>query len=110
METTIKEKTMNNLSSLQKEISNLELQIGTLQDKMQKELSQIGDIVKELAVYIKLNEYPTDIYPVFSYESGEYDKYKNIELKIVWEWGYTDVVGLTKEEFKKLEDILASEN
>ena len=110
METTIKEKTMNNISSLQKEISNLELQIGTLQDKMQKELSQLGDIVEELAVYIKLNEYPTDIYPVFSYESGEYDKYKNIELKIVWEWGYTDIVGLTKEEFKRLENILASEN
>ena len=50
------------------------------------------------------------IYPVFSYDSGEYDKYKNIKLKIVWEWGYTDVVGLTKEEFKRLEDILASEN
>ena len=110
METTIKEKTMSNLSSLQKEISNLELQIGTLQDKMQKELSQIGDIVEELAAYIKLNKYPTDIYPVFSYESGDYDKYKNIELKIVWEWGYTDVVGLTKEEFKRLEDILVSEN
>ena len=107
---TITKETMNNISSLQKEISNLELQIGTLQDKMQKELSQIGDIVEELATYIKLNEYPTDIYPVFSYESGDYDKYKNIELKIVWEWGYTDVVGLTKEEFKRLEDILASEN
>ena len=110
METTVKEKTMNNISSLKKEISNLELQIETLQDKMQKELSQIGDIVEELAVYIKLNKYPTDIYPVFSYESGEYDKYKNIELKIVDEWGYTDVVGLTKEEFKRLENILASEN
>ena len=107
---TITKETINNISSLQKEISNLELQIETLQDKMQKELSQIGDIVEELAAYIKLNEYPTDIYPVFSYESGEYDKYKNIELKIVWEWGYTDVVGLTKEEFKRLEDILASEN
>lgn len=100
----------NKLLSLKKEISNLELQIKTLQDKMQKELSQFGDIVEELAAYIKLNEYPTDIYPVFNYESGEYDKYKNIELKIVWEWGYTDVVGLTKEEFKRLEDILASEN
>ena len=107
---TITKETMNNISSLQKEISNLELQIKTKRDKINKELSQIGDIVEELAAYIKLNEYPTDIYPVFSYESGEYDKYKNIELKIVWEWGYTDVVGLKKEEFKRLEDILASEN
>ena len=110
METTIKEKTMNNISSLQKEISNLELQIKTLQDKMQKELSQFGDIVEELAAYIKLNKYPTDIYPVFSFDGGEYDMYKNIKLKIVYEWEYTDVVGLTEEEFKRLEDILASEN
>ena len=61
METTIKEKTMNNISSLQKEISNLELQIKTKRDAINKELFQIGDIVEELAAYIKLNEYPTDI-------------------------------------------------
>lgn len=100
----------NKLLSLKKEISNLELQIKAKKDEINKELSQIGDIVKELAEYIKLNNYPTEIYPVFSFEGGEYDKYKNIELKIVDEWGYTDVVGLTKEEFKRLEDILASEN
>ena len=51
----------NKLLSLQKEISNLELQITTKRDKINKELSQIGDIVKELAAYIKLNEYPTYI-------------------------------------------------
>ena len=106
METTIKEKTMNNISSLQKEISNLELQIKTKRDEINKELSQIGDIVEELAAYIKLNEYPTDIYPVFSYESGVYDDYNDIELKIVDSVGYTDVVGLTKEEFKRLEKLL----
>lgn len=100
----------NKLLSLKKEISNLELQIKAKRDEINKELSQIGDIVKELAVYIKLNNYPTEIYPVFSFDEGEYDKYKNIELKIVDTWGYTDVVGLTKEEFKRLEDILASEN
>ena len=37
METTIKEKTMNNISSLQKEISNLELQIKTKRDEINKE-------------------------------------------------------------------------
>lgn len=100
----------NKLLSLKKEISNLELQIKAKKDEINKEISQIGDIVKELATYIKLNNYPTDIYPIFSCDSGEYDKYKNIDLKIVDEWGYTDVVGLTKEEFKRLKDILASEN
>ena len=106
METTIKEKTMNNISSLQKEISNLELQIKTKRDEINKELSQFEDIVEELAAYIKLNKYPTDIYPVFSYESGVYDDYKDVELKIVYSQGYTDIVGLTREEFTRLKKLL----
>ena len=109
METASKEKIMVKISSLQKEISNLNLQITTLQDEIKEELSQFRDIVEELAAYIKLNNYPTKIYPVFSYtDDGEYDEYKNIELKVSYHYGYTDVVGLTKEEFKRLEDILAS--
>ena len=110
METAIKEKIIDKISSLQKEISNLNLRITTLQDEIKEELSYIGDTVEELAIYIKLNNYPTKIFPVFSFDGGEYDIYKNIELKIVYEWEYTDVVGLTEEEFKRLEDILASEN
>ena len=110
METAIKEKIIDKISYLQKEISNLNLQITTLQDEIKEELSHIGDIVEELAIYIKLNNYPTKIYPIFSFDGGEYDIYKNIQLKIVDEWDYTDVVGLTKEEFKRLEDILTSEN
>ena len=110
METAIKEKIIDKISYLKKEIFKLNLQITTLQDEIKEELSHIGDIVEELAVYIKLNNYPTKIYPVFSFDGGEYDTYKNIELKIVDEWNYTDIVGLTKEEFKRLEDILTSEN
>ena len=98
------------MKELIKELQNIQSEIELLENKIQEKLSSINDIVKEIALYIKIKGYPTDIYPVFSYESGEYDKYKNIELKIVWEWGYTDVVGLTKEEFKRLENILASEN
>ena len=98
------------MKELIKELQGIQSEIEHLEDKIKEKLSSINDIVKEVALYIKIKGYPTDIYPVFSYESGEYDKYKNIELKIVWEWGYTDVVGLTKEEFKRLEDILASEN
>lgn len=110
METAIKEKIIDKISYLKREIFKLNLQITTLQDEIKEELSHIGDIVEELAIYIKLNNYPTKIYSVFSFDGGEYDIYKNIQLKIVDEWDYTDVVGLTKEEFKRLEDILTSEN
>ena len=98
------------MKELIKELQGIQSEIELLEDKIKEKIGSINDIVKEVALYIKIKGYPTDIYPVFSYESGDYDKYKNIELKIVWEWGYTDVVGLTKEEFKRLEDILASEN
>ena len=96
----------NKLLSLKKEISNLELQIKAKKNEINKEISQIGDIVEELAIYIKLNNYPTEIYPVFSYESGVYDDYKDVELKIVYSQGYTDIIGLTREEFKRLEKLL----
>ena len=105
MKTSITE-TTNKLLSLKEKISDLELQIRTVNDEIKEEISKIGDIVEELAVYIKLNNYPTEIYPMFSIDSGEYDNYKHIRLKIVYNYGYTDISGLTKEEFDKLENIL----
>lgn len=108
MKTSITE-TTNKLLSLKEKISDLELQIKTVNDEIKEEISKIGDIVEELAVYIKLNNYPTEIYSVFGIDSGEYDSYKHIRLKIVYNYGYTDILGLTKEEFDKLENILVQQ-
>ena len=105
MKTSITE-TTNKILSLKEKISDLELQIRTVKDEIKEEISKIGDIVEELAVYIKLNNYPTEIYPEFGIDSGEYDNYKHIRLKIVYDYGYTDILGLTKEEFNKLKIFL----
>ena len=94
------------MKELIKELQGIQSEIELLEDKIKEKLSSINDIVKEVALYIKIKGYPTDIYPVFSYESGVYDDYKDIELKIVDSIGYTDVVGLTKEEFKRLKKLL----
>ena len=94
------------MKELIKELQGIQSEIELLEDKIKEKLSSINDIVKEVALYIKIKGYPTDIYPVFSYESGVYDDYKDVELKIVDSIGYTDVVGLTKEEFKRLEKLL----
>lgn len=110
METTIKEKVMNNISSLQKEIYNLKIKICTLHNEIKKEISQIGDIVEELAIYIKLRGYPTELYSTFSRDAGDYDTYKNIRIKVVYDYGYTDVVGLTSKEFKRLQNIIDTKN
>ena len=94
------------MKELIKELQGIQSEIELLEDKIKEKLSSINDIVKEVALYIKIKGYPTDIYDVFSYESGVYDDYKDVELKIVYSQGYTDIVGLTREEFKRLEKLL----
>lgn len=94
------------MKELIKELQNIQSEIELLENKIQEKIGSINDIVKEVALYIKIKDYPTEIYDVFSYESGVYDDYKEVELKIVESQGYTDVVGLTREEFKRLEKLL----
>ena len=94
------------MKELIKELQGIQSEIELLEDKIKEKLSSINDIVKEVALYIKIKGYPTDIYPVFSYESGVYDDYKDIELKIVESYGYTDIIGLTREEFTRLKKLL----
>ena len=94
------------MKELIEELQNIQSEIELLENKIKEKLSSINDIVKEVALYIKIKGYPTEIYDVFSYESGIYDDYKDVELKIVYSHGYTDVVGLTKEEFTRLKKLL----
>ena len=94
------------MKELIKELQGIQSEIELLENKIKEKLSSINDIVKEIALYIKIKDYPTEIYDVFSYESGVYDDYKDVELKIVESYGYTDIVGLTKEEFTRLENLL----
>ena len=94
------------MKELIKERQGIQSEIELLEDKIKEKLSSINDIVKEVALYIKIKGYPTDIYDVFSYEAGVYDDYKEVELKIVESYGYTDIVGLTREEFIRLKKLL----
>ena len=94
------------MKELIKELQNIQSEIESLENKIKEKIGSVNDIVKEVALYIKIKDYPTEIYDVFSYESGIYDDYKEVELKIVYSQGYTDIVGLTREEFKRLEKLL----
>ena len=94
------------MKELIKELQGIQSEIELLEDKIKEKLSSINDIVKEVALYMKIKGYPTEIYDVFSYESGIYDDYKDVELKIVYSYGYTDVEGLTREEFTRLKNLL----
>ena len=94
------------MKELIEELQGIQSEIELLEDKIKEKLNSIDDIVKEVALYIKIKGYPTDIYDVFSYEAGVYDDYKEVELKIVESYGYTDIVGLTNEEFTRLKKLL----
>ena len=94
------------MKELIKELQNIQSEIELLEDKIKEKIGSINDIVKEIALYIKIKGYPTEIYDVFSYEAGVYDDYKDVELKIVESYGYTDIVGLTNEEFTRLKKLL----
>ena len=94
------------MKELIEELQNIQSEIESLENKIKEKIGSINDIVKEVALYMKIKGYPTDIYDVFSYESGVYDDYKDVELKIVYSYGYTDVVGLTREEFTRLKKLL----
>lgn len=100
---------LEKIKSIQKDIAILEAKIHTLNSKAIEELQKMDDIAAEVAAYIILNKYPKEIYPCFSTDPGEQDRYKNITLKVVYYYGYTDVVGLTEEEFTKLGQYLKDE-
>lgn len=104
-----------NTSNIANKIEILNIKIGMLQD----EIDMLNDGLKEsilnnpdfskvekLAVYLKFKEYPTEIYDTNSYDRGEYDSFEDITIKVCWGWGYTDVMGLSEEEFKELNAIM----
>ena len=101
---------MKEIDAINAEIKKKQIEIIHLNYMIKQKIISIGDIVEELALYIKINKYPTELYPVFSYESGEYDEYKSIRLKIVYDYGYTDVVGLSQQDFERLKEIINSED
>ena len=94
------------MKELIEELQNIQSEIESLENKIKEKIGSINDIVKEVALYIKIKGYPTDIYDVFSYEAGVYDDYKEVELKIVESYGYTDIIGLTNKEFTRLKNLL----
>ena len=94
------------MKELIKELQNIQSEIESLEDKIKEKIGSINDIVKEVALYIKIKDYPTEIYLIYNSNFEIYDSYKDVELKIMKSYGYTDIVGLTNEEFTRLKKLL----
>ena len=94
------------MKKLIKELQNIQSEIESLENKIKEKIGSINDIVKEVALYIKIKGYPTEIYLIYNSNFEIYDSYKDVELKIMKSYGYTDIVGLTREEFTRLKNLL----
>lgn len=91
---------------LEEMISLREKEIALLERTIMEKISSLDNIVEELALYIISKHYPTEIYSCNGFDEGEYDSYNGISLKIVWNYDYTEVVGLSPEDFMKLQQRL----
>ena len=96
---------MVTLEQLKEKKKQLDLESQEIHNAIKEELNKLP-FVEGLAEYIKYQAYPTDLFNKFGIDSGDYDSFGKVQLKIVYNYGYTDVVGLTKEEFEQLENLL----
>lgn len=87
-----------------KKYRKLQAELQTLEMDIKDHFKGFEDPVKGLAEYIKLMQYPTDLYDCFSMDPGDYDDFNDVELKVSYD--YTDVVGLSEEEFIRLQKLL----
>ena len=94
------------MKELIEELQGIQSEIESLENKIKEKIGSINDIVKEVALYIKIKGYPTEIYLIYNSDFEIYDSYKDVELKIMKSYGYTDIVGLTREEFTRLKNLL----
>lgn len=69
---------------------------------MDKQYLKLGKIFG-LAQYILIKGYPICLFDERSYlDDGEWDQFGNVDLHIVESEEYTDVLGLSKQEFNLL--------
>ena len=108
----------SSVKELLSKVSDLKAKISELEAKQAKIVSEINnallsekDIVQAVYAYVVINERPTNrIVNIFSIDHGEYHRIGNIRLKAVYDYAYTDIVGLTEEQFEKLNNLIAEQS
>lgn len=98
-------------SDLKAKISELEAKQAKIVSEINNALLSEKDIVQAVYAYMVINELPTNqIFNSFSIDHGEYHRIGDIRLKAVYDYAYTDIVGLTEEQFEKLNNLIAEQS
>lgn len=98
---------LETLRTLNYVLSKLEKALEKERTRLLREKYEKTDIVHGLFLYLKSMEYPLDIYDSCGIDRGEWDKFKHVKIKAVYDYGYTDIMGLTKKQFNKLNKLIS---
>lgn len=98
---------LETLRTLNYVLSELEEALEKERARLLREKYEKLDIVHGLYLYLRNREYPLDLYDCCGIDSGEWDMFKHVKIKVVYGYGYTDIMGLTKKQFKKLNKLIA---
>ena len=88
--------------------STLESEIDRLNDQLKESILNNSNFsrVEKLAVYLNLKGYPTDLYEVSSLDNSKWDSFGDIKIKGCRYYWYTNIMGLSEEEFIELVAIM----
>lgn len=97
------------ISTLEEQIEFLRKDIRELKNRedilVKEELRKL-DFIEGLAEYIRYNEFPLEFYKTEGIDSGKSNYvFGKASIKVCWNYGYTDIIGLTDEEFETLKGM-----
>lgn len=98
---------LETLRALTGHLMAMERKLEIKRAKLLREKYEKLDIVHGLFLYLKSRDYPLEVYNSCGIDRGEWDMFKHVKIKVVYDWDYTDVIGLTKKQFKKLNKLIA---
>lgn len=92
--------TTEKLDKLYEEKQKLEREIYESETHFKKELLEKKSLVDGFLEYMRFKGYPDEVYSEFGIDSGIRDSFGKVQIKVVYNYGYTDIVGLSDEEWK----------
>lgn len=104
---------MENINTIKERINNIYEKLNVLQDELGKlneeyfkELENM-DIVDAVVDVIIFNQLPRELYDSIGLDHHD-DTYtiKNVRISAVYTYGYTDIIGLTDEQFEEVNNRL----
>lgn len=97
------------IQALENKTYEIKLQMNNLIEQLKQEFLKL-DKIEGLAQYIDFMKFPTELYDCMGSDCGQWFKFGEIELKVVYSHDYTDVLGLSEEEFIQLKNRLRKIN